>query len=108
MNGNFPLYYQALMVSDYVDGSIKGKLIGRMKDDYIGIKKQDLIYIAYRKELFNYLVSVFKFDEFYGELTPIELKTFKDVNELIDYVRSIQSHVSEEVYLLETIYRQSN
>lgn len=102
MNGNFPMYYKALLISDYADETTNGKLIGRLKVDFISIKNHGLIYITYRKELFNFIVNVFKFDDHHIELTPIESRTFKDINDVTKYVRSIQTHMSKEVYIHET------
>ena len=102
MNGNFPTYYKALLISEYEDEITNGKLIGRLKEDFKSMKSHELIYITYRKELFNFIVNVFKFNEHYVELTPIESRTFKDINDVTKYVRSIHSHMSKEVYIHET------
>ena len=102
MNGNFPTYYKALLISEYEDEITNGKLIGGLKEDFKSIKNHGLIYITYRKELFNFIVNVFKFDDHHIELTPIEMRTFKDINDVTKYVRSIQTHMSKEVYIHET------
>lgn len=101
MNGNFPTYYKALLISDYTDETTNGKLIGRLKEDFKSMKNHELIYITYRKELFNFIVNVLKFDDYHVELTPIESRTFKDINDVTKYVRSIQIHLSKEVYIHE-------
>ena len=102
MNENLPTYYKALLISGYADETTNGKLIGRLKEDFNSIKNHELIYITYRKELFNFVVNVFKFDDHHVELTPIESRTFKDINDATKYVRSIQTHMSKEVYIHET------
>lgn len=102
MNGNFPTNYKALLISDYADETTNGKLIGRLKEDFKSMKNHELIYITYRKALFNFIVNVFKFDDHHVELTPIESRAFKDINDVTNYVRSIQTHMSNEVYIHET------
>jgi hypothetical protein len=101
MDSHTPMYYKAMMLCQYADGIIFGKLIGRMKDDYQGLRKSDIIFINYRKELFNYQVTVSKFIDDYCELTSIDYKAFKEVDQLIKFVRSIQKHMCEEQYILE-------
>ncbi|MFA6375332.1 MAG: hypothetical protein WCY04_03800 [Bacilli bacterium] len=102
MNGNLPTYYKAMLISDYTHETTNGKLIGRLKEDFKSMKNHELIYITYRKELFNFIVNVLKFDDYHVELTPIESRTFKDINDVTKYVRSIQTHMSREVYIHET------
>ena len=101
MNSHTPQYYKAMMLCHYADDTIFGKLIGIMKEDYHGLRKSDIVFINYRKELFNYQITVSKFNEDYCELTAIDYKAFKEVDQLNDFVRSFQKHMCEEQYILE-------
>jgi hypothetical protein len=101
MGSKTPMYYKAMMLCQYADGEIFGKLIGKMKEDYQGLRKSDIVFISYRKELFNYQVTVSKFNDDYCKLIPIDYKTFKEVDQLIEFVRSFRGHIHEEQFILE-------
>lgn len=101
LNENIPLYQRA-MISDFSSNEyIFGKLIGKLKENFKDYQQSEIIYITYRKEMFNYLVTIFYFDDVKITLTPIEIKVFKIWDEMKDYVRSIQVHIDDNSYQIE-------
>lgn len=101
LNENIPLYQRAMVTDCYSNDYILGKLIGKLKENFKEYKKSEIIYITYRKEMFNYLVTMFHFDDVKIKLTPIEIKGFKSWNQMKDYVRSIQAHIDDSSYQME-------
>ena len=101
LNEKIPLYHRAMMSDHYSNEFIFGKLIGRLKENYKNFHKSEILYITYRKEMFNYLVTVSHFDERKIVLTPIEYNTFKDWEQMKDYVRSIQVFIDGNSYQME-------
>jgi len=51
--------------------------------------------------MFNYLVTIFHFDDVKITLTPIEIKVFKAWDQMKYYVRSIQIHIDDNSYKIE-------
>ena len=101
LNENIPAFSKAMMVDHYVNENVFGKLMGKLKEDYQSLKKSDLFYLAYRKEMFHYQVTISHYDA-HGELTPVEYKIFKTADQLKMYVRNIQEHMGEPSHSFES------
>lgn len=101
LNENIPLYHRAMISDCSSNEYIFGKLIGKLKENFKGYQQSEIIYITYRKEMFNYLVTIFHFDDVKITLTPIEIKVFKAWDQMKDYVRSIQIHIDDNSYQIE-------
>ena len=102
LNENIPVFSKAMMVDHYANENIFGKLIGKLKEDYQSLKKSDLFYLTYRKEMFHYQVTISHFDDVHGELTPVEYKIFKNADQLKTYIRNIQEHMGEPSHSFES------
>jgi len=101
LNENIPLYQRAMISDCYSNDYIFGKLIGKLKENFKDYQQSEIIYVIYRKEMFNYLVTIFHFDDVKIKLTPTEIKVFKEWNQMKDYVRSIQAHINDSSYQME-------
>jgi hypothetical protein len=101
LNENIPLYHRAMISDCSSNKYIFGKLIGKLKENFKDYQQSEIIYITYRKEMFNYLVTIFHFDDVKITLTPIEIKVFKAWDQMKDYVRSIQVHIDDNSYQIE-------
>jgi len=76
-NENIPLYHRTMISDCSSNEYIFGKLIGKLKENFKDYQQSEIIYITYRKEMFNYLVMIYHFDDVEITLTPIEIKVFK-------------------------------
>jgi len=101
LNENIPLYQRAMITDCYSNDYIFGKLIGKLKENFKEYQQTEIIYITYRKEMFNYLVTIFHFDDARIKLTPIEVKVFKEWEQMKDYIRSIQAYIDDNSYQME-------
>jgi hypothetical protein len=101
LNENIPLYQRAMISDCYSNDYIFGKLIGKLKENFKDYQQSEIIYVIYRKEMFNYLVTIFHFDDVKVKLTPIEVKIFKEWEQMKDYVRCIQVHIGDDSYQME-------
>ena len=73
----------------------------KLKENSKDYQQSEIIYITYRKELFNYFVMIFHFDDVEIILTSIKIKVFKAWDQMKDYVRSIQVHIYDNSYQIE-------
>lgn len=96
LNENIPMVHRAMMVDHYANDFIFGKLIGKLKEEFKGFTKSDLIYITYRKEMYNYHVMVSYFDEVRVKMTSIEYRIFDNANEMKEYIGSVQAHIDDK------------
>lgn len=100
-NENIPLYHRTMISDCSSNEYIFGKLIGKLKENFKDYQQSEIIYITYRKEMFNYLVMIYHFDDVGITLTPIEIKVFKAWDQMKDYIRSIQVHIDDNSYQIE-------
>lgn len=101
MNENITSFSKVIMVDHYANENIFGKLIGKLKKDYLSLKKSDLFYLTYRKEMYHFHVTISHFDDVSTHLTPVEYKIFKNANQLKTYIKNIQEHMGEPSHSFE-------
>jgi len=98
---NIKSFAKAVMVDHHANENIFGKLIGKLKKDYHSLKKSDLFFLSYRKEMYHFHVIISHFDNVSAELTPVEYKIFKNANQLKKYIKNIQEHMGEPSHSFE-------
>lgn len=98
-----PIYHKALMLGEYTKDLMNGKRIGRLGRKYKTANENNLVLISFYQEFFNYVVTVFKYNEKRNELSPISFKVFRDWDALKEFVSGIEMKYDKDFYQYEVI-----
>lgn len=81
--------HKLLIMSNYIECITRGKCIGRLKNDYKGVKVNTQILIDYRKIIEFYVLSIFEIDSVAGTFDSKDTIVSRNVDYLKEYIEMI-------------------